>query len=491
MELDSTSRMPTKTLRAVSLALTLVALCAVAVTGCATAAAGRATPTTTPQMPAAWGHSTPGATPKAENLSRWWERFGDATLTKLVDQAVEQNPDLRTALSRLRQARAQRLLAEAQRMPSVSGSGSGTANHSSSAQSSVTGSGSLGLDASWELDVFGAKGYAIAAARADEAVSEASLQDTRVSLVAEVATNYVDLRGGQARLAIARKNLESQSETLQLTQWRAQAGLVSSLDVEQARTSVEQTKASLPSIEATIAQAQHRLAILCGLEPNALVPMLSSPGDVPALPATLAVGVPADTLRQRPDVKKAEMQIVAETARLAKTNTTRLPSFTLSGSLAASATSGAMTGGTSLVAQLVASAAQTLFDGGRIRQQIEIQSAVQEQAVFSYEGAVLTALEDVENALVSLERYRQQRVAYAAAAEAAANAAILARNRYTAGLTDFQTVLDTERTLLTAEESTVTTQASHTSAAIQLYKALGGGWPVPEQTSAPSAQGDK
>lgn len=472
------------------LASALVALCALALGGCAVATAGRATPTTTPQMPAAWGSSAAGTAAAPEDLSRWWERFGDAALTKLIDQAVEKNPDLRTARSRLRQARAQRLLAEAQRAPSVSASGSGTASHNTSS-STTTGSGSAGIDASWELDLFGAKGYAIAAAKADEAASEASLQNTRVSLVAEVALNYVDLRGAQARLAIARKNLESQTETLQLTQWRAQAGLVSSLDVEQARTSVEQTKASLPSIETTIAQAEHRLAILSGLEPTALEPMLSAPADIPALPARIGVGVPADTLRQRPDVRNAELQIVAETARLAKTNTTRLPSFSLSGSLAVNAATGALTGGTSLAAQLVASAAQTLFDGGRIRQQIEIQSAVQEQAVSSYEGTVLTALEDVENALVSLEQYRQQRVAYGAAAEAAANAALLARNRYTAGLTDFQTVLDTERSLLTAEESVVTTQASHTTAAIQLYKALGGGWQAPGQAGAPNVQGDK
>lgn len=426
----------------------------------------------TPTFSTAWHTAAEGVvvggTP---NLSRWWELLGDATLTRLVDRALRGSPDVRTAQARLRQARAERNVTRAGLLPSVSATGSGSAQHDSGNAFSV------GFDASWEPDVFGGTRRAVEAATADAAATAEDLHATQVSLAAEVARNYGELRTLQARLGIARRNEASQAETAELTGFRAQAGLVSSVDVEQARANLEQTRAQLPSLESNIAQTMHRLATLAGLEPAALTTELDRATPLPAVPAHIAVGIPAETLRQRPDVRAAEQRIVAETARLAQSGTKRYPRFSLSGKIGTeTATAAVMTGGTSLVASAAASVLQTVFDGGRIRQQIAVQSAVQEQAVVSYEATVLTALEDVENALVAFEKSRVRLTSLTAAVDAANNAAVLARTQYTAGLADFQRVLDTERTLLSVQDSAATTEGDRLTALMQLYKALGGGW---------------
>jgi NodT family efflux transporter outer membrane factor (OMF) lipoprotein len=336
---------------------------------------------------------------------------------------------------------------------------------------------SAGFDASWEPDVFGGTHRGIEAAQADLESSEASLNSTQVSLVSEVAVNYVEVRAFQARLAIARSNLESQSETLQLTEWRRQAGLASSLDVEQARANREQTRAQIPAFETSLAEAQHRIAILLGEPPGPISPKLALPAPIPAVPERIATGIPADTLRQRPDVRAAERKLAAETARIGQAAAARYPSLALTGSIGLEAlTLGALGAGDALTHAFVASVGAVIFDAGRLRQQVEIQSAIQEQAFVAYQTAVLTALEDVENALVSLAMSRERETALRAATEAARNAALLARDRYTSGLIDFQTLLNTERTVLTLEDSLAATQAEGASALIQLYKALGGGW---------------
>jgi multidrug efflux system outer membrane protein len=434
------------------------------------------------RIPTNWSTETSNTrTTTSEDLSTWWQRLGDDTLSGLIEQALKNNPDVRSARSRLREARAQRKLAAANRFPTVTASASSSGNKSSGFSTSNL--FSENFDASWEPDVFGAKRNALRAADADAEATEADLHNIQVSLVAEVALNYVALRSYQSRLEIACENEASQSETLQLTEWRAQAGLVSSVDVEQARTNLEQTQATIPSLETSIAQSQYLLATLLGSSPGALKQQLSSAASVPAVSDTLAVGIPAETLRQRPDVRTAEEKISAETARLRQAEVARYPSFSLSGSVgieqvigaAAFGSLGPLTGLTK-VASFSGTALQTLFDRGRIRAQIEVQNAVQEQAVISYESTVLTALKDVENALVAIAKSRERLASLHQAAESARNAALLARNRYTAGTTDFQTVLDTERTVFTIEDSIAQTDADHASAVVQLYKALGGGW---------------
>jgi len=455
--------------------------------------------------PPAWSAAGPDTVQSPTgDLAQWWTRLGDPVLSDLIAQALKNNTSLRIARANLREARAERNYAAANRFPTITGTVSGNGSKSNSAASSASNTFSAELDASWDPDVFGAKRQALRAAGADLATSAADLQTTQVSLVAEIATDYVDLRSYQTRLEIARRNEASQEETLQLTVWRAQAGLVSSIDVEQARSNLEQTRATIPTLETSAAQSKHELSVLLGLSPGALNTQLAATTPIPSAPDTLVVGIPAETLRQRPDVRAAEQKIVAETARLWQKDAARYPSFSLSGSfileqLLSGAAVGVVTGSTftSLTASTTTSESglgsitQTLFDRGRIRQQIEIQNAVQEHAVISYESTVLTALKDVENALVSFQSSRQRLQALNQASEAARNAAQLAHNRYSAGLIDFQTVLDTERTALTIEDSVAQTQADRTSALIQLYKALGGGWQAEATIATPGKQGNQ
>lgn len=454
-------------------------------------------------VPSSWQGASP-TTGTGLEIATWWQHLGDALLTRLITQAMQASPDVQSARAKLRQARAQRRLAFANLWPTINASSS--AQHLKIGESSVDGAqnsnpdggqsagvgGSelydVGFDASWEPDIAGGQRRALEAAIADQEASAASLRQTHVTLAAEVARNYVDARSAQARIVIARANLASQSETLELTQWRVEAGLTSSLDAEQARTNVEQVRAAIPVLETSLAEAEHRLAVLLGLAPAALHDDLAAAAPIPHVPEPLTIGIPADILRQRPDVAAAERTLAAATARIGEATAARYPSLTLSGSVGLEAiTLGALTNGTSLAANALGKLAQTVFDGGRISAQIEIQNAAQQQSLANYEATVLGALEDVENALVSIANSQARTTALTSAVESARNAALLARHRYTSGLADFQAVLDTERTVLTVEESLEGAHADNTTAVIQLYKALGGGWPQAEALAGTDA----
>jgi NodT family efflux transporter outer membrane factor (OMF) lipoprotein len=466
--------------------LGLLLLAAAVAAGCATATAKPVAPPVA--VPPAWqGASDVAWAQPAGDLSRWWETLGDKTLTELVEKALVANPDLRTAQSRLRQARAQRGLANIDFLPSVDGSVTASTGKTTGGLSQEL--YSAGLDASWEVDIFGATRKAVSAAQADVEASEASLHNTQVSLAAEVALDYVQLRSYQARLVISRGSLARQEETLDLTRWRAQAGLTSELDVEQARANAEQTRAQIPSLETALAETEHALATLVGLPPAALHDRLASEGSVPAVPDTVAVGIPADTLRQRPDVRAAERQLVAAIARVGEAKAARFPTFRLSGTLGASgARVGDLLSAETVARSLLGSLTAPIFYRGRIRRQIEIQTEAQEQAAVGYESTVLAALEEVENAIVSLANSRKRRLSLEAAVEASRAAAELARQRYSTGLTSYQTVLDTERTVLSAEDSLESSKADGASALVRLFKALGGGWtpaPVAEANARP------
>ena len=432
-------------------------------------------------MPAAWPTSDIAINQQAKTpgLATWWDRLNDPLLGQLIAEAMALAPDLRTAQAQLRQARASSDLAGANLSPSLGVSAS--ANRSRTGTTGGTGTPqtlyAAGFDASWEPSIFGGLRDAAAGARADASAAAATLESTRVSLSAEVALNYVTLRAYQLRLSIARDNVTSQAETLQIAEWRAEAGLGTGLAVEQARTNLEQSKASIPSLESGRAVAEHRLALLTGQVPGALHERLLEPKPLPTPPNEVAVGIPADTIRQRPDVHAAELKLQAEVARSAQRQADRYPSLTLSGSLGWQAFSAAALGGSgSAVSSLASNLAATLFDGGRIRSQIAVQNAVQEQALIAYEKSILTALEDVENALASYAAGRERVEARARAAEAARNAAQMARIQYEAGAVDFQTVLDTDRTRLTAEDGLALAEADLLTSVIALYKSLGGGW---------------
>lgn len=432
--------------------------------------------------PAAWATSDaavmPGMAPK--ELATWWRRFNDPLLDELIATAMKAAPDVRTAQAKLRQARASRDLEVANLYPSLGASASATRSRSGASTGGDGRSRTLyaaGLDASWEPSIFGGQRDAAAGAQADVAASEASLVATHVSLAAEVALEYVTLRSYQQRLAIARDNAASQAETLQITEWRQQAGLTTILSVEQARTNVEQSRSQIPGLEIGRAEAEHRLAILTGQVPGALAETLREAKSLPQAQDTIAVGIPADTIRQRPDVRAAEMTLRAETFRRAEQEAARYPSLNLVGSWGWQAFSAAaLGGGNTIVSSLMSSLAVTLFDGGRIRARIAVQNAVQERALIAWEASILTALEDVENALVAYAAGRERLETRRRAAESARSAAQLARTLFEVGAVDFQQVLDTQRSRLTAEDNLATAESDLLTAVIRLYKALGGGW---------------
>jgi NodT family efflux transporter outer membrane factor (OMF) lipoprotein len=270
---------------------------------------------------------------------------------------------------------------------------------------------------------------------------------------------------------------------MQLTDWRAQAGLVSTLDVEQARSNVEQTRAQIPALADSLSRAEHSLDILLGKAPGTLHPRLSAAGPLPAVPSEIAVGIPADTLRQRPDVRSAERKLAAETARVGVAEAARYPSFTISGSIGLEAlTLGSLGRSGAATSSLLGGITAPVFNAGRLKSQVEQQDAVREQAEAGYQKSVLNALQEVEDALVSLALSRERGEALATAVGSARNAAELARQRYSAGLTDFQVVLDTQRSVLLVEDSLADTRADNVLSVIRLYKALGGGW-TPQKES--------
>lgn len=460
----------------------LIVLVMLGLTACTTVGPNYVPPVT--DLPGGWSRQgqTAGSEMNAAitvDLSKWWLTLNDPLLAKLVDEVLQASPDLRSAQARLREARARGAVASAGFYPAVTASGAASRRKSSE----KSGSGdtrnlfSAGFDATWELDLFGGVRRGVEAAEADLDSSVAHLHDTQVSLVAEVATNYVEVRSLQIRLGIARDNLASQSETLQLTEWRAQAGLVSSQDVEQARSNREQTRAQIPSLDAGLAEAEHRLDILLGKTPGMLHERLAEASVLPVVPGQIVVGIPADMLRQRPDVRAAERTLAAETARVGVAEAARYPSFTISGSIGLEAlTLGSLGTSGAATSSLIGGITAPVFDAGRLRSQVEIRDAVREQAVVAYEKTVLSALQEVENGLVSLAGNRERNEALEIATGSARTAAQLARQRYAAGLIDFQSVLDTERNVRIIEDSLATTRADGVLALIRLYKALGGGW---------------
>lgn len=454
-------------------ALVLTLGAAAVLSACASLAPSSTALPSTP-VPANW--SVPSASGQAATaLAGWWQRFNDPTLTGLVTQALQANTSVKSAQAALLQARAQRDVQSANAGPTLSASGS--AQRSQSGSASGTNRFQAGFDASWEPDVFGGNRAAVNASEADARAAETSLGDVQVSLAAEVAAGYIELRGLQTRLTIAQSNLALQSETLQITRWRNQAGLASSLDLEQAVASTEQTRAQLPALQTSVAQSLNALAVLTGQAPGALQATLGTPAAIPPVPADLALAFPAETLRQRPDVRTAEHRISAALARVAAADAARYPSFRLGGSLGLSAlTLGTLTDGASVVRSLLASVSAPLFDGGAAKAQVRSQEAALEQARLGYQSTVLTALKDVEDALVALRGDAERLARLQAAATAATNAELLARQRYQSGLIDFRTVLDTQRSLLSTQDSVASTQATLSTDHVRLYKALGGGW---------------
>lgn len=409
-------------------------------------------------------------TSRAPIQAAWWQRFNDPLLTSLIQEALQANPDIKTAQASLRSARAQRAIAGASLLPGLSAGA--TVRNGDNGESY-----GLSMDASWEVDIFGANRLASSAAAADVKASQASLEDVKASLAAEVATDYVSLRLAQARLDLSRQSLASRTETAHLIGLKQQAGLASGLEVEQARLSLGQSEAQIPDLENSIAQSQHALATLTGKAPEALNGRLSGNGRIPAVALQLADNIPANAIRQRPDIRAAEYKVQAASLRVGEAKANRYPTLNLGGTLSYSSPSLAtLLDPASIARSLLASISAPLFDGGKRQQQVEVSSASRDQAVAAYQKAVLVALRDVANAFSTLRSLSQQQPILAKNVQLAQSAEKLAQLSFDAGTADFQNVLDAQRSLLSAQESQLAAQASTAQAVISLYKAVGGAW---------------
>jgi multidrug efflux system outer membrane protein len=419
-------------------------------------------------------------------LASWWTKLGDPQLSSLIKRAVAGNLDLATAKSRVRESRARRSIARGVLFPTLNAAGSATSSRTDTNTGADT-SGQIyssSFDAGWEMDVFGGARRSIEAANADLQASEENLHDVLVTLLAETALNYVEVRTFQARLAAAEASLTAQNETYELTQWLSEAGLEDELAMYQARYNLENTRSQIPTLRSGLEEAMNRLAVLLGETPGNLAEELEKPQAIPVPPAEVAVGVPADMIRHRPDVRRAERELAAQTARVGVATANLYPQLTLNGSIGLETLS--LTNPSSQRSQTVSGGPRfswAIFDP-TVRPNIEVQSALQEQALITYRAAVLGSLEEVEDALIEYAQEQQRRDNLRQAAEAAQAAADLAQNKYQAGLTDFSNVLDAERSLLSFKDQLAQSNGTVTSNLIRLYKALGGGWTSMADTPA-------
>lgn len=437
--------------------------------------------------------STIAAEQDMVDLARWWDSFEDPILTQLIDRAFAANLDVSAAGARLRQARATLRGTRGQGLPSVGASGSVTRSVGADARSiidpttgqTLSSGGDTtvyrgGFDVAWEADLFGGIRRSVQAARATAEAREADLRFTQASIAAEVGLNYVQARLAQIRLRIARENLAAQDETFELVGWRRQAGLVSSLDYEQARQLRAQTAASIPTVENDYATAVNHIAVLLGEAPGAVTSLIDPPASIPLAPGVDAP-IPAQVIERRPDVASAERALAAESARIGVQTAQLYPALRLSGSFSGSSTSigNVISDG---LGSLVAGITAPIFEGGQIRAAILGQRAATDAAYDTYRKSVLTALEEVENALKGREVAERREADLAVSYEAANSATSYARTQYRSGLIDFQSLLDNQRTLLSSQDAAATARAARATATIQLYKALGGGWqtaPIP------------
>jgi NodT family efflux transporter outer membrane factor (OMF) lipoprotein len=450
-------------------------------TGCIKVGPDYVSPVT--KVPDAWRNKitneVTGKEPSELILIKWWTTLDDPVLNEIIEKAVANNKDIGAAKARIREERARRNISRAGFFPTIDTSGS----FSRSSGSRETGSGketdfySAGFDAVWELDIFGGNLRSLEAASAELEASEENLCDILVSLLAEVALNYIEVRTYQARIVVAEKNLAIQEQAHQIAWLRYGAGLSGEIAVQQAKYNLENTRAQIPLLRISLEEAKNRISVLLGENPGSVHGLLNDQRSVPVSPPAIVIGVPADVLRRRPDIRRAERKLAAQTARVGAASADQYPKLSLTGSIGFESLS---------IDKLLLSGSRNyafgpriswpLFRAGSIRSNIEVHSAVQEQMLNQYESAVLNALDEVENRLMSYMENQNRRQALNDAKTAAGLAADLAVSQYRSGLTDFTSVLDAQRSLLSFEDNFIQCESGIVSDLVRLYKALGGGW---------------
>jgi len=452
---------------------------------------------TTPVKATSFVGAEPSVYSTQEIQPEFWEQFHDELLDQLIEEALAANYDLRIAVANLQAARAVNRETRFDLVPTVTTSGNYT--HQQYPPSQSFGSGqtldlsyyTAGFDAFWELDLFGRVRRGVEASHADVQGAEASLRDAEVSVTAEVARTYFELRGQQNELDVARRNVANQQQTLKLTSSQLEAGRGTELDTSRQQAQLSSTLGTIPPLQAAIERSIHRLSVLTGREPTALRARLSPPHELPALPQLTAVSDPAGLLRRRPDVRVAERALAADTARIGVAVADLFPRVTFNGNFgyAASAPSLLGTNGTRtfLIGPSISWAA---FDLGRVRARIAGARAQADGALATYEQTVLRALEETENALTEHARARDRLVQMTEAARASRIAAQIAHARYEGGMVGFLEVLDAERTQLAAEDQLAQSRTDTATSLIAVYKALGGAWEIAPRAAARPARSD-
>ena len=469
----------------------LAALCFVAAAGCAVGPDYRPPETKVPEKwdgQAVVTKAQPSQTTTTPvKLVQWWNAFHDPTLSALVEMAVRANLDLRQAEARILQARASRGIAGAPLLPQADAS---ALYQKSQGSSEAAGGGAIataggirelfqvGLDASWELDIFGGTRRSIEASTADLKAAVEDRRDVLITLVGDVGTNYFNLRGFQQQIVIAHKNLEAQQKTATIIHKRFEAGFVGRLDVANADAQVASTAAQIPLLESSARAAIYRLGVLLGRQPAFLEKDLAVTSPLPTTPPAIPVGLPSDLVRRRPDIRRAEARLHAATARIGVATADLFPKFNLTGSFGISSNDLTRIG--NLTSSKFWSWGPTIswpiFAGGRIYWNIKLQDALQEEALAAYEKTVLTALQDVETALVAYAKEQEHYRSLAEAVDSNRQAVDLAMKLYLAGKTDFLNVTTAQRNLFVNEDLLTQSRRTLATNLVALYKALGGGW---------------
>ncbi len=418
------------------------------------------------------------------SLANWWTCLNDPVLSQLMDKAFAGNLDLRQARAKVLEARSQLVIDRADGWPNLSAQGDYTRQRTSANTTAgqsggdlVTGTYSAGFDASWEIDFWGGTRRAVEAAEADLKSQKANLASVKVTLAAELAKAYVTVRTCQEQIRVTKENIRAQTDTLEMLESKLAAGLSDELSVSQARYNLEDTRSTLPQIYSDLEAGINSIAVLTGQIPGSLHQGLALEKLIPVPPFGMVNQIPGNTLRQRPDVQKAEYDLAAQTARIGEATADLYPSFSLTGAFGLSSLSSAtFFDSDSRTWSLVPGLTLPIFNAGSIRADIRVQEAKQEQLLAQYESTVLSAIEEIRNALTAFAREQQRQKALESAVAAAKDAVTISRDKYRNGLVDFDNVLDAQRSLCSFEKSLADAKGTVTSNFIALYKAFGGGW---------------
>ncbi|WP_439271568.1 efflux transporter outer membrane subunit [Pseudochrobactrum sp. HB0163] len=454
-------------LRFTTLALTLPALAA-----CVAVGPDYKAPTTL--LPAKWSsQKSPPAKPA--QLAHWWKRLNDPVLDNLISQAVQSNNDVALAKAKIREARAAYLQAGGSLYPSLDGAaGVKRSKNSSSGENTAL---NLGLNTSWEIDLFGANYRTVEAARYGLDAEQENMHAVLLAQIGDIASNYAELRGLQARIALAARTAASQRKTAALTRDRFNSGTVSELDLANAEGQASTTEAQIPELKANYAKSLHRLSVLTGQVPAALTNLLDKPRAIPAVPATVNTGIPANLLLNRPDLRVAERRYAQATANIGQREAALYPSISLTGNISTTGTHIGDLGKSSTISWGIGpSLTVPFFKGGQLNAAVDGARASRDQAFINYRKAILTALEEVENASVALNQRRIQYAKTGKAVQSFRRATELSRTLYQGGNTSFLDYLTAERSLYSAEGNLIQLRVSMLQDYINLQKALGGGW---------------